>query len=45
VAGEPNPELAKISGLQKVMLLFVAVGFIVLIGLLAFMPSVTTHLG
>ena len=38
MVGKPNPELERISGPQKVMLLFVAVGF-VLIGLLALMPS------
>ena len=42
-AGRPNPELEKISGPQKVMLLFIAVTLIVLIGVLAFLPSVAAH--
>ncbi|WP_165475277.1 hypothetical protein [Nitrobacter sp. Nb-311A] len=40
VAGEPNPELERVSGPQKVFVFLIAVGFIVLIGLLADLPSV-----
>ncbi|MDR6302744.1 cell division protein FtsL [Nitrobacter vulgaris] len=42
VPGEPNPELGKIGGPQKAMLLMIAVGFIVLIGLIAYLPDVAT---
>jgi hypothetical protein len=43
MVGQPNPELEHISGAQKVMLLFIAIGFIVLVGLVAYLPSVATH--
>ncbi|MCV0387636.1 MAG: hypothetical protein K5821_14685 [Nitrobacter sp.] len=32
--GQPNPELQRVSGVEKVMLLVAALGFIVLIGAL-----------
>lgn len=38
--GKPNPELGRVTGVQKVMLLFIVVGLIVLIGLLAYLPSI-----
>lgn len=40
MVGKPNPELGRVSGPQKVFLLFIAVGFLVLVGLLAYLPSV-----
>jgi hypothetical protein len=42
VLGQPNPELERISGPQKLFLLFIAVGFIGLVGLLAYLPDVAT---
>lgn len=38
--GQPNPELERVTGVQKAMLLFIVVGLIVLIGLLAYLPSI-----
>ena len=38
--GLRNPELERVSGPQKLFLLFIALGFIVLVGLLAYLPSV-----
>jgi len=32
MVGQPNPELERINGFQRVMLLVIAVGFIVLVG-------------
>ena len=43
-AGEPNPELERISGSQKVFILFIAAGLMALIGLLAYLPSVAAPL-
>jgi hypothetical protein len=40
--GQPNPELERISGPQKLFLFFIAVGFLVLIGLLAYLPGMAT---
>jgi hypothetical protein len=40
MVGKPNPELERVTGLQKFFLLFIAVGFLVLVGLLAYLPSV-----
>jgi hypothetical protein len=40
--GQPNPELEHVSGTQKLFLLFIAVGFIALVGLLAYLPSIAT---
>jgi hypothetical protein len=40
VPGLPNPELERISGPQKLSMLFIAVGFITLVGLLACLPDV-----
>jgi len=36
--GKPNPELERVGGPQKVFLLFIAVGFLVLVALLAYLP-------
>lgn len=40
MVGKPNPELERVSGLQKIMIAVTVVGFIILIGLLAYLPSV-----
>lgn len=40
--GQPNPELEHVSGPQKLFLLFIAVGFIGLVGLLAYLPNLAT---
>ena len=42
VLDQPNPELERISGPQKLFLLFIVVGFIGLVGLLAYLPNVAT---
>lgn len=42
VPGQPNPQLERISGPQKLFLLFIAVGLLVLIGSLAYLPGVET---
>jgi hypothetical protein len=42
VPGLPNPELERTSGPQKLFLLFIAVGFNTLVGLLAYLPDVAT---
>ena len=42
VVGQTNPELERISGPQKFFMLFIAVGFITLVGLLAYLPNVAT---
>jgi len=39
VAGQPNPELERVTSLQKVLIAVIAVGFFVLIGLLAYLQS------
>jgi hypothetical protein len=39
VVGQPNPELERISGPQKLFILFIAIGFITLVGLLAYLPD------
>ena len=44
MAGKPNPELERVTGLQKVLIAVIVVGFIVLIGLLAYLPSVAMPL-
>jgi hypothetical protein len=44
VPGQPNPELERISGPQRLFLLFIAVGFIGLITLLAYLPNVSAQL-
>lgn len=38
--GKPNPQLERVTGVQKTMLLFIVVGLIVLIWLLAYLPSI-----
>jgi hypothetical protein len=40
VVGQPNPELEHVSGPQRVMLLMIAVGFVVLAGLLLCLPFI-----
>jgi hypothetical protein len=40
VVGQPNPQLEHISGPQKVMLLIIALGVIVLIGAFLYLPNV-----
>jgi hypothetical protein len=40
VVGQSNPELERISGPQKFFMLFIAIGFIALVGLLAYLPNV-----
>jgi hypothetical protein len=40
--GQPNPELDHVSGAQKLFLLFIAVGFIGLVRLLAYLPNLAT---
>jgi hypothetical protein len=40
--GQPNPELEHASGFQKAMLAVLAIGFVVLVGLLAYLPSLAT---
>ncbi|WP_158081499.1 hypothetical protein [Nitrobacter vulgaris] len=42
VPGQPNPELERISGSQKLSLLFIAVGFVSLVALLAYLPDLAT---
>jgi hypothetical protein len=42
--GQPNPQLEHVSGAQKLFLLFIAVGFIGLITLLAYLPNVSAQL-
>ncbi len=42
--GQSNPELKHVSGAQRVMLLMIAVGFVVLVGLLAYLPGVASSL-
>lgn len=42
MVGQPNPELERISGPQKLFLLFIAIGFFVLVGLLAYLPDLAT---
>jgi len=44
VAGQPNPELQRVTGLQKVLIAVIAVGFFVLIGLVVYLRSVATPL-
>jgi hypothetical protein len=40
--GQPNPDLEHVSGAQKLFLCFIAIGFLVLIGLLAYLPGIAT---
>ena len=40
--GKPNPELDRVNGPQKVFIFLFVVGFIVLLALLAYLPSVAT---
>ena len=40
VVGQTNPELERISGPKKFFVLFIAIGFITLVGLLAYLPNV-----
>ena len=40
--GKPNPELERVSAPQKVFIFLFVVGFIVLLALLAYLPSVAT---
>jgi hypothetical protein len=40
--GQPNPELERVSAPQKVFLLFIVVGFLLLVGLLAYLPGLAT---
>ena len=43
VVGQTNRELERISGPQKLFMLFIAVGFMsTLVGLLAYLPDVAT---
>jgi hypothetical protein len=42
--GQPNPELEHMNGPQKAMLAIIAVGFLLLIGLLAYLPVVGSAL-
>ena len=42
VLGQRNPELERISGPQMLFMLFIAVGFVTLVGLLAYLPNVAT---
>jgi hypothetical protein len=44
MVGKPNPEFEHVSGPQKLMLLAIAVGFVVLVGLLAYLPDVSAQL-
>jgi hypothetical protein len=38
--GQPNPELEHVSNPQKLFMFLIAVGFITLVGLVAFLPDV-----
>lgn len=38
--GEPNPELDRFRGPQKLFIIFIAAGLLALIGLLAYLPSI-----
>lgn len=40
--GQPNHVLEHVSGAQKLFLCFIAVGFLFLIGLLAYLPDLAT---
>jgi hypothetical protein len=42
VPGQPKSELERISGPQKLSLLFIAVGFVSLVALLAYLPDLAT---
>jgi len=42
MGGQPNPELERVTSLQKVLIAIIAIGFFVLIGLLAYLPNVAT---
>jgi hypothetical protein len=42
VPGQPNPELERINGPQKLFMLFIAVGFVSLVALLAYLPELAT---
>jgi hypothetical protein len=44
MVGQPNPELERVTGPQKVFLSLFVVGFIVLVGLLAYLPKLGTAL-
>jgi hypothetical protein len=45
MVGKPNPELKGVNGPQKVFIFLFVVRFIVLLALLAYLPSLGTALG